>query len=85
MGVHQAIKQEKVVYTQEHLKLNRINVSILNTTVIYLRFIKSTIFMLYIKQKIENNCIGFFQARKLTITDKMTSVRKSYISKSVKK
>ena len=61
------------------------NVSILNTKVTHLRVIKNTIFMLYIKQKIGNNCIGFFQARKLTITDKMTPVRKSCISKSVKK
>ena len=49
VGVHQAIKQEKV-YKQEHLKLIHINVSILNThlTVTYLRFTKNTIFMLYI-------------------------------------
>ena len=84
----QAIKQEKI-YKQEHLKLIHINVSILNThlTVTYLRFTKNTIFMLYsynIKQK-NCKCIGFFHTRKLTITDKMTSFRKFYISKSVKK
>ena len=41
-------------------------------------------YALYIKQK-NWKCIGFFQATKLTTTDKMTSVTKSCISKSVKK
>ena len=37
-----------------------------------------------LKTKFGNNCIGFFQTRKLTIY-KMTSARKSYTSKFVKK
>ena len=67
VGVHQAIKQEKV-YTQEQLKLIHINFSILNShvTVIYLRFIKN-IYFHAVNRNTENNCIGFFQGKKLTI------------------
>ena len=88
VGVHQAIRQERV-YTQEHLKLIHINVFILNThiTVAYLRFIKNIIFMLYKnKKKMKIIVLAFFTQKNLyTITDKMTSVRKSHILKSVKK
>ena len=45
----------------------------------YLRFMKNNIFMWY-HRKIENNSIGFFQAR--NCYNKMTFVKKSYISKS---
>ena len=42
------------------------NFAILNShvTVMYLRFIKNTIFMWY-HRKIEHSCIGFFQAGEL--------------------
>ena len=66
VGVHTyAIKQE-IVYTQGQLKLTHMNFAILNShvTVMYLRFIKNTIFMWY-HRKIEHSCIGFFQAGKL--------------------
>ena len=80
--------------------MSHIDFAILNShvTVTYLRFIKNTYFYA-VKHKIKNSCIfsyylrlyircSFFQARRLLVkltVSKLTSVRKSYILKFVKK
>ena len=79
VSIHQA-KQEKV-YIQEQLKLIHINVSTLNShiTIIYLRFIKNN-YLYTVKQKNWKQLYWIFSNKK--IYNKMTSARKSYISKS---
>ena len=85
----QAMKQE-MVYTQRQLRLTHKNFAILNShiTVIYLRFKKhllsKTFIFMWQNRKIKNSCIEFFETRNLLYTIKW-HVRKSYISKSLKK
>ena len=80
----QAIKQEKI-YTQGQLKLTHINFVILNSyvRVIYLRFIKKHLFLGGKTEKSKIGVLAFFKRE--NCYNKMTSVRKSYISKPVKK
>ena len=85
-GWTQAIKQEKV-YTQGQLKLTYINFVILNShvTVTYIfKIYQKQVFLHSHTEKLKIAVLDFFKQENC-LCNKMTSVRKSYISKSVKK